>query len=68
MTDSLPSQPSLPSATHAVTRLVHHLLRYPADLIDTRHLMRHFHASVADVQDALQRVGQDSRIEEGEAQ
>lgn len=34
-------------------QVLFHLLRHPYDLIDTRRLMRRFHASAADVSRAL---------------
>lgn len=39
-----------------VGRLVQHLLRWPCDLIDARHLIRRFHASAVDFQHALTRL------------
>jgi hypothetical protein len=49
--------------TEAVTvdpaeRIAQHLLRRPSDLIDSRRLMRFFHASVHDFQRALVRLEQ----------
>jgi hypothetical protein len=53
MADTPSPQPSPILASDAADRLVQHLLRYPADLIDTRHLMHRFRASTADVQQVL---------------
>ena len=39
-------------------KIIFHLLRHPYDLVDTRRLMRRFHASVADVQLALKELEQ----------
>jgi hypothetical protein len=39
-------------------KLLFHLLRHPYDLIDTRRLMRQFHASAADFQRALRKFEQ----------
>jgi hypothetical protein len=39
-----------------VERLVQHLLRWPCDLIDARHLIHRFHASAVDFQHALTRL------------
>jgi hypothetical protein len=45
-------------AVDPVEQIAQHLLRNPSDLVDARHLMRHFHASAADFQRALQRLEQ----------
>jgi hypothetical protein len=39
-----------------VEQLIFHLLRHPCDLVDTCQLMRRFHASVADVQLAIEEL------------
>ena len=39
-----------------VEQLVQHLLRWPCDLIDARHLLRRFQASAVDFQHALARL------------
>lgn len=55
MTDS----PSPPTATlDPVALLVEHLLRYPADLIDSYRLLRRFRASSEEFQQALSLVEQ----------
>jgi type IV secretory pathway ATPase VirB11/archaellum biosynthesis ATPase len=41
---------------NTVERLVQHLLRWPCDLIDTRHLLRCFQVSTVDFQRALARL------------
>jgi len=55
---SLQLPPALASA--AADRVVRHLLRYPADLIDIRHLMHRFEASTADVQQVFRWLEQKS--------
>lgn len=37
----------------AAEQVLFHLLRHPYDLVDTRRLMRRFHASAADISHAL---------------
>ena len=53
MIDSLMTKPSFVLANERAQQLILHLLRYPADLVDMRLLMRRFQASVAEVQQAL---------------
>ena len=60
MADTTSPQPPPAFAGNAAGRLVQHLLRYPADLIDTRHLMHHFHASTTDVQQVLRWLEQNT--------
>jgi hypothetical protein len=62
-----PPPPARLCGKSAVSRLVHHLVRYPADVIDIRRLMHRFQASVADVQQALQWFEQGTRPQEGES-
>ena len=50
MTEATSPPPAPALMSDAAERLVRHLLRYPADLIDTRRLMHRFQASTADVQ------------------
>ena len=56
MTDS--NQPPHEGASDVAEKIAQHLLRNPCDLIDTTRLMRHFRASVPDVQRALKRLEQ----------
>jgi len=56
------TSPQRPPAlvSNAADRLVQHLLRYPADLIDTRHLMHRFQVSTTDVQQVLRWLEQNN--------
>jgi hypothetical protein len=58
MTYTHEPQPLLEKADGAVERLVQHLRRWPCDVIDVRHLMFRFQASVSDFQQALARLGE----------
>ena len=49
-------QSPLEKVDDTVERLVRHLLRWPCDLIDARHLLRRFQASAVDFQHALARL------------
>jgi hypothetical protein len=53
MTDTPIAKPSPVPASPRAAQLTRHLFQYPADLVDTRRLMRSFQASVAEVQQAL---------------
>lgn len=46
----------LEKGDYTVERLVQHLLRWPCDLIDARHLIHRFQASAVDFQHALTRL------------
>ena len=52
------NQPPSEEASDVAEKIAQHLLRNPYDLIDTTRLMRHFQASVPDVQRALKRLEQ----------
>jgi hypothetical protein len=57
--------PPLPEETgNPVKQMTRHLSCYPCNLIDTRWLIRHFRASVVDVQRAIERLEQAARENE----
>jgi hypothetical protein len=58
MTDVQQPRSTTALAVDPAETIAQHLLRKPFDLIDTRHLMRRFQASVDDFQRALRRLEQ----------
>jgi len=56
MVDPQPPLGSAQEISMPAQRLAQHLLRYPYDLIDVRHLLRRFHASGEEFQQALAEV------------
>jgi hypothetical protein len=66
MTDTSSPQPLLAFVSDDASRLAQHLLHYPADLIDARHLMHRFQVSVAEVQQVFRWLEQNSLPAEGE--
>jgi hypothetical protein len=67
MSDSEQSGGTEAATVDAAERIAQHLLRRPSDLIDSRRLMRFFHASVSDFQRALVRLEQLALPVEGKA-
>jgi len=53
MPDSRIPKPNPVLTSAKAEQLTRHLFHYPADLVDTRRLMRNFQVSVAEVQQAL---------------
>jgi ribosomal protein S15P/S13E len=68
MSDILVSKTMPVFASARAEQLTLHLLRHPADLIDTRRLMQSFHASVAEVQQVLDWLEKHSHLDEEEAE
>ena len=64
MTDS--NQPLHKGASDLAEKIAQYLSRNPYDLIDAKRLMRRFHASVADVQEAFKQLEQSSLEDEKE--
>jgi hypothetical protein len=60
MRDSHHHAPQTEPLTDPIERLVDHLLRYPADLVDSYRLLRRFRVSSKDFQRALTLVEQRS--------
>ena len=68
MTDPMCAKTTPVLGSARAEQLTLHLLRYPADLIDTRRLMQSFHVSVAEVQQALDYLEQHNHPDEEETQ
>ena len=58
LTDVQESKKQEEGSQDPAEQLLLHLLRHPYDLIDTRRLMRQFHASPADFQNVLGKLEQ----------
>ncbi len=58
MTDSQQFPPYTDPTTDPAERLAEHLCRYPADLVDSYRLLRHFRVTSEDFQRALALVEQ----------
>jgi hypothetical protein len=51
-----PALPTPPGRRDAVSRVAHHLWQYPQDIVDIKRLLRHFHLSAHELNQALLRL------------